>query len=325
MTPRPPERRRRFSHSGLIARTVTAPKWIAAAWLMGLAFWPFAFRTQESTPGLERLEIALWPEYDRAATLVIYRFRLGANTPLPAVVELPIPSSVGEPNAVAWQDADQALFDAPYTLEVAGEWTIVRIELEQSRTGQLEYYADLQIADDRRSFRFDWPGGIEIGTLAYEVQQPVTAAELTIVPAADRETSGPFGLTYHLAELGRRPAGDSWAIELSYRKPDAILSVEALQPLVEPAPATSTASEPPTILPWVLGGLGLAVVAGGLAYYFRSRPAPAAPGRRRGASVGPTLEASAIFCHQCGNKAQASDRFCRNCGTRLRTPTDTPA
>lgn len=303
----------------------SAHRWITAVGLLGLAFWPFAFRSQESSPGLKRLEIALWPEYDRAATLVIYRFQLEAEAHLPAVVELPIPTLVGEPNAVAWQDADQALFDAAYTLETAGEWTTVRIELEQSRTGQLEYYADLQIVDTLRSFRFDWPGGVDIGTLAYEVQQPVTAAELTIVPSADRQNSGPFGLTYLVADLGPRPAADSWAIELSYRKPDAILSIQALQPLGEPAPATSTASYSSALLPWALGGLALAAVVGGIAYYLRSRPAPPAPRRRRSGSTEPTLEVSAIFCHQCGTKAQVSDRFCRNCGTPLRTLPDHPS
>lgn len=267
----------------------------------------------------------MWPEYDRAATLVIYRFQLEAGTPLPGVVELPIPTSAGEPNAVAWQDPDETLFDAAYTLEVAGEWATVRIELEQSRTGQIEYYADLEVLDDLRSFRFDWPGGIEIGTLAYEVQQPVTAAELTIVPEPDRQSPGPFGLTYHVAELGPRSAGVSWAIELSYRKADSILSVEALQPLGEPASATGTAGEPPTVLPWVLGGLGLTVVAGGIVYYLRSRPAAPEPRRRRSGPTEPTLEASAIFCHSCGTKAQISDRFCRNCGTRLRSSPDHPA
>jgi hypothetical protein len=266
----------------------------------------------------------LWPEYDRAATLVIYRFQLGADTSLPAVVELPIPASVGEPNAVAWQDADQALFDAAHTIEVAGDWATVRIEMEQSRTGQLEYYADLQIVDDLRSFRFDWPGGVQIEALAYEVQQPISATDLAINPEPDRQNPGPFGLTYHLAELGPQAAGVGWAIELSYRKADSILTVEALQPLGEPASATRPASESPTVLPWVLGGLGLAAVGGGLAYYLRSRPAPAAPRRRRGGSVEPTLDASTIFCHTCGTKAQVSDRFCRNCGTRLRTSTDRP-
>ena len=296
---------------------------------MCLTVWPSQVRAQQATAGLQRLEVALWPEYDRTATLVIYRFQLDAETTLPAVVELPIPSSVGEPNAVAWQNADQSLFDAPHTIESDGEWATVWIEMEQSRTGQLEYYADLEIVDDLRSFRFDWPGGIQIEALAYEVQQPVTATDLTIGPEPDRQSPGPFGLTYHLAELGPQAAGVSWAIELSYRKPDAILSVEALQPLGVPAAGTSAAGDSSALVPWVLGGLGLTVVAGGIVYYLRSRPALPAPRRRRGAAVERTLErtleVSAVFCHQCGSKAQVSDRFCRNCGTRLRTSPDHPA
>ncbi|HEX9767526.1 MAG TPA: zinc ribbon domain-containing protein [Kiloniellales bacterium] len=262
----------------------------------------------------------MWPEYDRAATLVIYRFQLGANTPLPAVVELPIPSSVGEPNAVAWQDADQALFDAAHTIEAAGDWATVRIEMEQSRTGQLEYYADLQIVDDLRSFRFDWPGGVQIEALAYEVQQPVTATELTIVPEADRQSLGPFGLNYSIADLGPREAGSRWAIDISYRKADTILTVEALQPLGEPAAPVGNEVGTPVLLPWLLGGLGLAMVGAGAIYYSRARrtPAPALRRRRSGATDA-EIDASTIFCHNCGTRAQMSDKFCRNCGTRLRT------
>ena len=50
---------------------------------------------------LERLEIAIWPEYDRPSALVIYKARLDTSVDLPAVVRLPIPASVGAPHAVA--------------------------------------------------------------------------------------------------------------------------------------------------------------------------------------------------------------------------------
>jgi hypothetical protein len=262
----------------------------------------------------------LWPEFDRAAVLVLYRFELAEDTPLPTVLGLPIPATAGEPNAVAWQDSNQTLFDAAYTLETAGEWTLVRVELQQSRIGQVEYYAELQVVGDRRTYRFEWPGGLPIEQLAYDIQQPVAATDLQVTPSPDRQTSGAFGLTYHLAELGTRAAEAVWTIELSYRKPSPVLSAEALQPLGGPA-SSGGESAATSVVPWLLGGLGLAAVSGGLVYFLRSRPArqPVAR-RRRGPSARPSRRAAAVYCHECGTRAQPGDRFCRNCGTRLRVP-----
>ena len=293
---------------------------VAGAALSLLAAWPLRVLAQEEAVPLERLEVALWPEYDRPGVLVIYRFQLSAESPLPAQVRLPIPASIGQPNAVAWQDDDQALYDAVYAVETAGEWTTVLVEMRESRSGQLEYYADLSVQGELRTFRFEWPGGVETGAVSYEVQQPVTALDLTITPAPDSQNIGPFGLNYSVAILGPLDAGSRWAIDMSYRKADSILTVEALQPLGEPNTPTSSVTAPRNLLPWLLGGLGLAMVAGGAIYFSRSRAVPSPePRRRRSAAAEPEIDASAIFCHQCGTRAQISDKFCRNCGTRLRT------
>ena len=292
---------------------------VAAVALTLLPAWPMGIRAQEKVASLERLEVALWPEYDRPAMLVIYRFELSADSPLPAQVSLLIPASIGQPNAVAWQDDDQALYDAVYTVEAAGEWTTVLVEMRDSRSGQMEYYADLAIQGDLRTFQFEWPGGVEINAVSYEVQQPVTALDLTISPAPDSQAPGPFGLNYSIADLGPRDAGSRWAIDMSYRKADSILTVEALQPLGEPNTAASSETAPPNLLPWLLGALGLAMVAGGAIYFSCSRSAPAPePRRRRSAAAEPEIEASAIFCHNCGTRAGASDVYCRQCGTKLR-------
>ena len=55
----------------------------------------------QSIPRLDRLEVAIWPEYDQPAALIIIRGFVSADTPLPAVIPLAMPFDVPEPNAVA--------------------------------------------------------------------------------------------------------------------------------------------------------------------------------------------------------------------------------
>jgi hypothetical protein len=276
-------------------------------------------KAQDASTALEHLQIALWPEYDRPALLVIYRFQLASEVELPAQVELPIPAAVGEPHAVAWQDADAGLFDAAYTLIADEPWSLVQIEMEQSRLGQLEYYSEINIQGAQRSFEFNWPGTVDLAGFSYEVQQPIGAIELTIEPAATSQGPGLFGLNYLSAELGAIAQDSTIEVRVSYRKDSPLLSVDALQPLSEPATPVAAEPGPANLLPWLLAGGGVLLIAGGVLYYTRGRPRPTPRPRKSRVSEGAAgIEASAIFCHHCGTKAQVNDVFCRNCGTRLR-------
>lgn len=268
---------------------------------------------------LEQLQIALWPEYDRPAMLVIYRFRLPSDVQLPALIELPIPAEAGEPHAVAWQDADAGLFDASYTLVPVTGWNLVQILMEQSRLGQLEYYAELNFDGAQRSFEFHWPGTVELASFAYEVQQPIGAQQLQVEPGDASQGAGPFGMNYLNAELGPVAVDTTIDVQVRYQKDSTLLSIEALQPLSEPAPVAAEPG-PTNLLPWALVGAGAILIAGGLFYYTRSRGLRPVPQQRRARArkAESTIEASAIFCHHCGEKAQVNDVFCRNCGTRLR-------
>lgn len=269
---------------------------------------------QERPTPLEHLEVALWPEFDRPAMLVIYRFELSAETPPPTTVELPIPNEVDQPFAVAWQDASGALFDAPFGVSEDG---VVSVSITQGVGGQLEYYADLDIRGQLRNFRFEWPGTVELSGFSYEVQQPVGASELAIDPEPDQQGSGPFGLNYATAELGPQPIGSQLAIELNYRKTTAALSQP---PPGEPlAPSAAEMPSSADLLPYLLSGGGLLLVTAGVIYYLRGRPVPTPRQRVRRAHSGePELEVSSVYCQQCGTKSKINDSFCRNCGTRLR-------
>lgn len=310
-----------------------AGRWVAPIALMVAAGTlvmaiPTPTAGQEQVEPLQRLEVALWPEFDRSAVLVIYRFELPTTMALPATLALPLPAEVGEPHAVAWQDEGGDLLLAQYERRVEGDWATLLVESE-SLLGQIEYYADLQVQGDQRSFTFHWPGGLEISSMGYEVQQPVGSSALVVSPSPDREGSGAYGLTYAFAELGPVEASETRTIELSYLKTQGSLSLDAVQPQ-QPGPALGQPELPPSqssdlaaIAPWVIG-LGVLLVAAGVIWAVRlSRSTPAGSRsservRRSKPRAKSEVEVSPVYCHQCGTKAASSDVYCRQCGTKLR-------
>ncbi len=56
----------------------------------------------QAAVSLERVEVAVWPEYDRPGALVIYRIAIAPATTLPASLSFTLPAAVGVPNAVRW-------------------------------------------------------------------------------------------------------------------------------------------------------------------------------------------------------------------------------
>jgi hypothetical protein len=282
---------------------------------------PSGTHAQGSLATIDQLEIALWPEYDRKAVLVIYWFWLAPDSSLPANVSLPIPANVGEPHAVAWHDEAGRQFDADYTLQGSGDWVNVLIRME-GRKGQLEFYSDLEIAGSNRSFSVLWPGDVAVGNLTYEIQQPVGASDLIISPSPQEQSIGQDGLLYLRGSL----AGTGQiSIQAQYQKETDALSAEVPIPaLVQPeAPTERTVASAP-ILPWIVGGVGLAMLAVGGFFYLRlsrrQTQAPARSRRSRTKSEGSQVEidASPVYCHDCGKRADHSDIYCRQCGTRLR-------
>jgi len=280
----------------------------------------FQGSAQGATASIEHLEVSLWPEFDRPAMLVIYRFEIPPETPLPARIALPVPAASGPPHAVAWLSDEGGLFDAAFSNEIAGDWQIIEVELPESRSGQLEYYADMDFADTTRSFLFEWPQGFELGGMSYEVQEPVAATDLAVSPAPDSEGLGDYGLNYLSAELGAQPVDSAPVISVTYQKATPTLSIESLQPLGQISVPIESQLETLNILPWLAGAAGIVLLGGG-AYYFVSkrRSAPQRVPRRRGKrTTDVELEASTIYCHNCGAAAGISDVYCRQCGTQLR-------
>ncbi len=290
---------------------------------------------------LATLHVSLWPEYDRAAVLVILDGTLDSSVTLPASLAVRIPGRVGQPSAVATAGANGQLLTAAFTTSVAGTDTVVKFETSSSGF-RIEYYdSSLITTGEARQFAFQWTSDYAIGEAVVRVQQPANARDLKGQPTLTSAGAADFGLSYYDLPVGPITAGQTISLDLSYQKADSQLSVDVVgtaapASVAQPAsvPTSSLATTPGgSSLPLILGGaaVGLALIGGGVTWYLRSaRPAPAAhrprktshQGRQRrpaaaktGPSGPPRPPATARFCTQCGQALLSGDRFCRNCGS----------
>jgi hypothetical protein len=293
------------------------------------SFFPSIVRAQ-SDPSITQMEVAIWPEYDRHAILVIFRVQLAPDTLLPAEIQLPIPSAAGEPFAVAWQDENGQLLVADYVTEPQGDWQLIKIT-SGGLAAQLEYYIDYELSNSVRGFTFSWPEGFAVEEFSYEVQEPVAAENFSLSPVPEQSITGNDGLVYHLANLGPLSASSSMAIELRYSNPTAQLSAEAIAqpeiiPQISPVVAEGGTPDIYQILPWLLGGMGVILVAVGGYYFLQSRREPSVvrsasrprKSRKPALKEEDVVDSAVVYCHQCGTRASVSDHFCRHCGVPLR-------
>lgn len=286
-----------------------------------------ASATAQQDPVIEELEIAIWPEFDRQAVLVIYRIQLAQDTLLPASLSLPIPSAVGEPHAVAWKDEAGELILADYTRHEAGEWAQITFQ-SQGLASQLEFYHEISTTGSNKHFAFVWPGGYEAKNLHYEVQQPAGSSEMNVDPPSDSRTLGAYDLSYFHADLGALASDTEFMIEVSYTKPNDALSADSIStgPVFSSSRPEGSTPDVAQFLPWVLGGLGggLLLFSGIMFIRYRrdqSQIKTQSRVKRRGKKSEADQQALdnslALFCRNCGTKAGTADLYCRNCGTKL--------
>jgi hypothetical protein len=280
--------------------------------LAGLPFLiaPPPAKAQAETRRLDELKIDLWPEYDRPSALVMYRFRLKAGVDLSLPVAIPVPAHVGEPHAVAWKNDRGSLIVAQFSRRTEGDRQLVLARLG-SREGQLEFYADIEIADRKRSFRFAWPGGVDLGSLSFQIQRPLGASGLRVFPAPSREWVGEDGLSYALVELGPQGASATPAIEIAYEKEGTALSAPA------PPPAFAAATPKASPMPWwviAAGGVVLGFLVAATLYARQAAKEPQPNPRSPADTHRP------IYCPECGTKGLGTDTFCMSCGARLPRP-----
>lgn len=292
-------------------------------------------QAQTAVTTIDSLAVDIWPEYDRAAVLVLLTGFLPADTPLPATITIPLPENA-DLNAVARITAEGSLFaDITFDESVSGQVTLTTPDPRF----RVEYYMPYALEEDTRSFTFEWETDVDVRELLVSVQEPVAADSMATEPAAFSVTPRQDGFQYHNLSPVEVPAGESFTLVVNYSRTISQLSAELVQP--ETAAETTTTGQPettpetspnwPTI---VLASGGVAVLAVGAWMLLgerlvaarrgsvKSRPAPVVPRPKKRESVRETaVEETPTFvqfCHHCGQKTAPDDRFCRSCGTRLK-------
>ncbi|MBI5293914.1 MAG: zinc ribbon domain-containing protein [Chloroflexi bacterium] len=296
-------------------------KWIALlALLLVLALASPAAAQNEVH--ISTLNIKLWPEYDQPTMLVIYDFQLAENIPLPMQVTFRIPLGVNVIAVAALENENlvNVNFDGPV---VAGTWEEITILVEKNTTYHFEYYASIIRTGEQRRYSFQWNGEYAVDSLNLSVQQPPTATALKGTPAlkAFEETDG---LTYHNLTVNDLPASQAFELVVEYNKNNDTLTVpdSVIQPSAQLDENTTGRVSLSNYVPYLVGGLGVVLVASGLGYYFlfarRDASHETARRRRRQAAVTEDDPTKVIYCSQCGERTHSGDRFCRVCGTRIR-------
>lgn len=290
-----------------------------------LVYLPASPGRAQETVSLGTLNVALWPEYDQPSLLVIYKAQIAPQVSLPAEVTFRIPSEAGEPAAVAVGPDADSVADVTYDLQPASEWVQVSF-IATTPAIQLEYYDPrLEKNGNQRTFNYTWPGDYAVDSLAVEVQHPIGSSNFSVTPQASNQIQDDIFL-YDVINQGSMPAGSSFTVTASYQKGSDELSATNL-PIQPSAPVnapTAARLNMGQALPWILGFLGIALIAGGGIWYWQSgKGSSADKTRRRRRSTKPktsgeTLAGDGIYCHNCGKRAAAGDRFCRTCGTKLR-------
>lgn len=297
-------------------------------WAAILFISPLGAKAYQSAVTLENLTIQLWPDHDQPKVLVIYDFSLDAATSLPEIVHFQMPANA-DLVAVA-QNADGGLLTVEHTLSADGR--IVTFTITEKLGYHLEYYMPYTLEDTKRDFVFTWPGDYAVKSFALTLQKPTAATNLSTDPALTDIQADKNGFHYQASQVLTLAAQEKYSIHVRYQNDTNTLSASTLT--VQPSsPLTENVSgqvSVMTYLPWILAVLALALIAGGLGWYwYTSRDSVNTPkaGQKRSVRRKPVAVAAAeqgkqVYCHQCGKRAGPEDRFCRTCGAQLRQDED---
>ena len=286
--------------------------------LLGLFAYPISVRAQEPLK-LTTLQVQLRPEYDQPSMLVIYDFKLPDGIKLPVNVSIGIPKDANLV-AVASLTSDGSYINADYTgPSVDTERQIVTIQIEQQVTYHLEYYEPISKSGERRDFTYLWAGDYPVDDLNVSILVPVDTNNIITNPIM-KSTQNTDGSDILIKDFGPWVAGQQFILQVNYTKTSdkLIVSQQTVQPSLPLSSSTPGRLMLANYLPYVFGGLGLALILGGLVFFWQSSRGGKPHGHKRGHSKDGSEPESGIYCSQCGARARKGDRFCRICGTKLR-------
>lgn len=280
----------------------------------------------QTGPTIEKMIVKIWPEYDKPSVLTILDLFLSADVSLPAKLTVRIPVEAGQPNSVAVRELDGQLYVLEYESKLQGDWNELTFTTPYPEVW-LEYYdPQININGDTRSYVYNWTGDYTVTDFKIEVQQPLTASNMTFQESIGTAQIGGDGLTYFPANIGTVSEGTAFSLHMQYLKSDDTLSFSNAIPVQSSVPLSDqNKGRKPflELLPYLLGGLGLVLILMGAFWYWQSKknsPKNVSVRRSHGGGRKPSIQhdETSIYCHQCGKRASGSDQFCRACGTRLR-------
>jgi hypothetical protein len=268
---------------------------------------------------LSLVSVDIWPEYDQPAVLMIYHITLAPDTVLPASLTVQIPSGV-QINAVAVVDPVKGLINAAYDDTVLGRWSALKITTNSLQV-QIEYYAALVKNVSTRHIVFEWAGDYPVDKLEVKFLRPLGAESVSISLAPVDTSPGQDGLTNYRMEAANLAADQPFKLTIDYQRQTDALSISSLpvQAVSTPGPDTPGHVSMTGVLPWVLAGIGILLIAAGIVgFIVWQRGGQGSATGRRYTPHRKESENEFTYCHQCGKRAQAGDVFCRTCGTRLK-------
>jgi hypothetical protein len=293
---------------------------------------PLTAYGQSNVDTLTRMEVRLWPDYDRPSVLATLIGTLPSGTPFPAIITLPIPEDAtinavapvlpdGRPGVEMSYD-DSVPGQITFSTDVPGFW--------------VEYYYPYAADGDQRDFTFSWQSPMSINELLTVVQQPIMSSDLTSDPDSVNVTTGADGMQYHQLPVKQVRSGETYVVDASYSLVRNQLSAEALagQQDLLPNQSESTAEVESGFNPQLALAIAGGIIAVAVVIWLvvsnrrnrrrpvKPRPVRSAPGRSPAPKLSqPNSKASTgkRFCHECGQTLDQNDKFCSNCGTPVKT------
>ena len=290
---------------------------------MGMLWILPSLASAQGSVTLANLNVQLWPEYDQPSMLVLADFELPATTLFPVKLTFHIPQDANLV-AVASYSADGSLINAIYEGPTTkGDLQAFTVTLNNAKA-RFEYYLPITFNEDERTFSYLWNGDYAINAFGIRVLEPLDSSSLTTTPKL-----GPAvvesGLTYFESNAVKLKSGEQFTLDLKYIKTtDTLVSspqgVQPAAPVNENTPGRVSLNKS---LPYIIGGIGLVMVVGGIVYYWQAGRSSTKKTRRRVRTPQENEEdGKEAYCPQCGTRAKSNDRFCRVCGGRMRHQED---
>lgn len=288
--------------------------------MLGMMFIFPSFVSAQNDATIATMTVQLWPEYDRPSMLVIADFELSSAASLPVDLTFRIPLEANLV-AVASLDGDgsflNAIFDGP---KADGEWQSFTVTISESSVYRFEYYQPITFNADQRLFSYLWDGDYAVDAFNILVLEPKDVTSFSMDPNYE-SVAQENGSNYYNSGVVKLASGEQFPLNLEYKKTsDALVApVEGIQPSAPVDENTPGRVSLNNSLPYIIGGLGIVMIVGGIVYYWRAGRKPGGKSRSRSHARAENEDNDGeAYCPQCGSRARSSDRFCRVCGARLR-------